>query len=103
MTFARPGLSALFDYTWPCDILAVLRLDGLGRSLRELLETVEILKAQEIDQIGFDEDIDTASCRYGPGPAGTRGQGNVRGQGRKIPRNRKTNRIRIKNVDRCVE
>ena len=38
-TFDRPGLSALLDYAWSGDTLAVIRLDRLGRSLKELLET----------------------------------------------------------------
>ena len=40
-TFDRPGLKALLDYARAGDTLAVVRLDRLGRSLRELLEVVE--------------------------------------------------------------
>ena len=36
-TFERPGLTALLDYARPGDTLAVIRLDRLGRSLRELV------------------------------------------------------------------
>ena len=48
-TFDRPGMSALLDYARSGDTLAVIRLDRLGRSLRELLETVEDLKGKEIN------------------------------------------------------
>ena len=44
-TFDRPGMSALLDYARSGDTLAVIRLDRLGRSLRELLETVEDLNS----------------------------------------------------------
>ncbi|WP_419902886.1 recombinase family protein, partial [Kiloniella sp.] len=37
--FERPGLSALIDFARPGDSLCVIRLDRLGRSLKELLET----------------------------------------------------------------
>jgi DNA invertase Pin-like site-specific DNA recombinase len=40
-TFNRPGLAALLDQVRPNDTLAVIRLDRLGRSLKELLETVD--------------------------------------------------------------
>ena len=41
--FDRPGLTALLDHARPGDSLAITRLDRLGRSLKELLETVENL------------------------------------------------------------
>ena len=61
-TFDRPGLATLLGHARPGDTLAVTRLDRLGRSLGELLETVETLKAQEIDLISLEEDIDTTSA-----------------------------------------
>jgi len=45
-TFNRPGLAALLDQARPNDTLAVIRLDRLGRSLRELLETVDDLSGR---------------------------------------------------------
>ena len=60
--FDRPGLSALMDHTRPGDSLAVTRLDRLGRSLKELLETVEYLKEQNIGLISLEERIDTTSA-----------------------------------------
>ena len=61
-TFVRPGLAALLDQARPNDTLAVIRLDRLGRSLKELLETVDDLKAREINLISLEERIDTTSA-----------------------------------------
>jgi DNA invertase Pin-like site-specific DNA recombinase len=61
-TFDRPGLNALIKYARPGDIVCVVRLDRLGRSLRELLETVEMLKQEQIDLLSLEEKIDTSSA-----------------------------------------
>jgi DNA invertase Pin-like site-specific DNA recombinase len=61
-TFERPGLTALLDYARKGDVLCVVRLDRLGRSLRELLETVEMLKQQGIALMSLEERIDTTSA-----------------------------------------
>jgi DNA invertase Pin-like site-specific DNA recombinase len=45
-TFDRPGLAALLDYARPGDAVCVVRLDRLGRSLKELLEAVDGLRAR---------------------------------------------------------
>lgn len=60
--FDRPGLSALMDHARAGDSLAITRLDRLGRSLKELLETVENLKKQNIGLISLEERIDTTSA-----------------------------------------
>lgn len=60
--FDRPGLSALIDLGRKGDSLAIIRLDRLGRSLKELLETVENLKEQDIGLISLEEKIDTTSA-----------------------------------------
>ena len=57
--FERPGLSALVDHARPGDSLCVTRL---GRSLKELLETVENLKAHDIHLVSLEESIDTTSA-----------------------------------------
>src|SRR3546814_7276071 len=44
----RPGLAELIAYARKGDTLAVVRLDRLGRSLAELLTTVETLRGQGI-------------------------------------------------------
>lgn len=61
-TFSRPGLTAPLDQARPNDTLAVIRLDRLGRSLKELLQTVDGLKAREINLISPEERIDTTSA-----------------------------------------
>ncbi len=53
--FDRPGQAELIDYARPGDRLCVIRLDRLGRSLRELLETVDGLKARGIHLISLEE------------------------------------------------
>jgi DNA invertase Pin-like site-specific DNA recombinase len=60
--FKRPGPSPLLDQDRPGDSLAITRLDRLGRSLKELLEAVEHLKAQNIGLISLEERIDTTSA-----------------------------------------
>ena len=56
-TFDRPGLSALLDYLRPGDTLAVVRLDRLGRSLRELLNVVETLKQHSVALRSLEEQL----------------------------------------------
>ena len=60
--FDRPGLAELIDHARPGDRLCVTRLDRLGRSLRELLETVDGLKARGIHLVSFEERLDTSSA-----------------------------------------
>lgn len=58
----RPGLAELIAYARKGDTLAVVRLDRLGRSLAELLATVETLRAQGIALLSLEEKIDTSSA-----------------------------------------
>ena len=60
--FERPGLNELIDHARSGDSLCVTRLDRLGRSLKELLETVENLKAHDIHLVSLEERIDTTSA-----------------------------------------
>ena len=60
--FERPGLNELIDHARAGDSLCVTRLDRLGRSLKELLETVENLKAHDIHLVSLEERIDTTSA-----------------------------------------
>ena len=60
--FKRPGLEELIAYARPNDLLCVVRLDRLGRSLKELLETVEHLKVHKIGLMSLEEKIDTSSA-----------------------------------------
>lgn len=61
-TFDRPGLKALLDYARADDALMVVRLDRLGRSLRELLDVVELLKQRGVALVSLEEKIDTSSA-----------------------------------------
>ena len=61
-TFERPGLEALIDYARAGDTVCVVRLDRLGRSLRELLETVERFKAAGLEFRSLEERLDTGSA-----------------------------------------
>src|SRR3546814_14046871 len=58
----RPGLAELIAYARKGDTLAVVRLDRLGRSLAELLTTVETLRGQGIALLSLAEKIDTSSA-----------------------------------------
>jgi DNA invertase Pin-like site-specific DNA recombinase len=60
--FDRPGLTALLDFARPGDVLCVVRLDRLGRSLRQLLDTVHLLKERGIGLMSLEEKIDTSSA-----------------------------------------
>lgn len=60
--FDRPGLTALLDHARTGDSLAITRLDRLGRSLKELLETVDNLKTLGVGLISLEERIDTTSA-----------------------------------------
>ncbi len=58
----RPALTGLIDHARPGDSLCVIRLDRLGRSLKELLEIVEDLKERGIHLVSLEEDVDTSSA-----------------------------------------
>jgi DNA invertase Pin-like site-specific DNA recombinase len=58
----RPGLTELLAYARKGDTLAVVRLDRLGRSLTELLATVEKLRTQGVALLSLEEKIDTSSA-----------------------------------------
>lgn len=60
--FERAGLTELIDHARPGDTLCVVRLDRLGRSLKELLETVDDLKSRGINLISLEEKLDTSSA-----------------------------------------
>ena len=59
---ARPYRAELIDHARPGDRLCIIRLDRLGRSLRELLETVDNLKARGIHLLSLEERLDTSSA-----------------------------------------
>jgi DNA invertase Pin-like site-specific DNA recombinase len=61
-SFERPGLTALLDYARPGDVVCVVRLDRLGRSLKELLETVEDFQGRRLGFRSLEERLDTSSA-----------------------------------------
>ena len=61
----RPGLATLIDYARPGDIVCVVPLDRLGRSLKELLETVDGFKQCGIEFRSIEERLDTSSAAGG--------------------------------------
>lgn len=58
----RPGLTELLGYARKGDTLAIVRLDRLGRSLGELLTTVQMLRERHIALLSLEEKIDTSSA-----------------------------------------
>jgi len=58
----RPELAALLDYARAGDVLAVWRLDRLGRSLPHLLTVVRDLDARGVELRSLTESIDTTTA-----------------------------------------
>jgi DNA invertase Pin-like site-specific DNA recombinase len=58
---ARPGLADALEYARKGDTLVVWRLDRLGRSLKDLIETVNALHARGIGFKSLQEQIDTTT------------------------------------------
>lgn len=57
----RPQLQAAFDYMRPNDALVVWKLDRLARSLKQLIETIEILEEEKMGFRSLTEAIDTTT------------------------------------------
>lgn len=57
----RPGLIEALKYARPGDILVVWRLDRLSRSLKDLIEIVNLLEVRKIGLKSLQESIDTTS------------------------------------------
>ena len=60
--FDRPALAELIDHARPGDRLCIIRLDRFGRSLRQLLETIDDLRTRGIHLISLEERLDTSSA-----------------------------------------
>lgn len=58
----RPELARLLDKLRPGDVVVVCRLDRLGRSLKHLLELVELFKARGVELVSLHEQIDTTTA-----------------------------------------
>ena len=59
----RQGLEEALKYVRPGDTLVVWRLDRLGRSLKDLIEKLTALHAQNIGFKSLTENIDTTTWR----------------------------------------
>ena len=59
--FDRPEFLKMLDMARPGDIIVVWRLDRLGRSLKELIETVTTLAERGIELRSLKENIDTST------------------------------------------
>lgn len=57
----RPELLRLMDNLRAGDTVVVWRLDRLGRSLKQLIETIEVLEAQGVEFQSMTESIDTGT------------------------------------------
>ena len=57
----RPELKASLDYLRKGDVLVVWKLDRLARSLKQLIETVELLEERGIGFMSLTENIDTTT------------------------------------------
>ena len=60
--FDRPGLSEMMSFTREGDTLCVVRLDRLGRSMKELLEIMDHLKARQVEFRSLEEQLDTTTA-----------------------------------------
>lgn len=58
----RPQLAAALDYLRPGDTLVVWKLDRLARSMKQLIDTVDTLKAGGVGLRSLTEAIDTTSA-----------------------------------------
>lgn len=58
----RPGLATALADLGPGDTLAVWRLDRLGRSLRQLIDTAETIRARGAHLRSLTESIDTGTA-----------------------------------------
>ena len=57
----RPGLQKCLDYLRSGDVLVVVKLDRLARSLKELIQMVETLSKRGIQINSLDDNIDTTT------------------------------------------
>jgi DNA invertase Pin-like site-specific DNA recombinase len=60
-TFERKGLKGLLAFVCSGDTVIVWKLDRLGRSLKDLIETLNLLKSRGVDFISLTEHIDTTT------------------------------------------
>ena len=59
--FDRKALLEMQDFARPSDVIVVWRLDRLGRSIKELIETMQMLEKRGIELKSLKENIDTST------------------------------------------
>lgn len=59
--FERKGLEELLAFVRPGDTVIVWKLDRLGRSLKDLIEILNLLKDRAVDFVSITEKIDTTT------------------------------------------
>jgi DNA invertase Pin-like site-specific DNA recombinase len=59
--FERKGWAEVLAFVRPGDTVVVWKLDRLGRSLKDLIETLNVLQAREVNFISLTEQIDTTT------------------------------------------
>lgn len=57
--YSREGLSACLDYLRAGDTLVIIRLDRLGRSVKETLELCDELNNREVKLVSLQDNLDT--------------------------------------------
>ncbi len=60
--FDRPEFLRMLDVARAGDLIVIWRLDRLGRSIKELIATVEMLEARGIQLKSLKEDLDTSTA-----------------------------------------
>jgi DNA invertase Pin-like site-specific DNA recombinase len=58
----RPGLKQCLEFLRGGDILIITKFDRLGRSLKDLIQIVEMLKERNISIISVNDQIDTSTA-----------------------------------------
>jgi DNA invertase Pin-like site-specific DNA recombinase len=58
----RPGLAALLDYVREGDVVAVWKLDRLGRNTLHILETIKKLTEREVTLVSTTDGIDSSTA-----------------------------------------
>ena len=58
----RAGLARLLDHARPGDGVCITRLDRLGRSLREVLDTISELATRGLHLVSLEERLDTSAA-----------------------------------------
>ena len=59
---ARPGLTEALTALQPGDTLVVWKLSRLGRSLKQLIEVVQLLEQRQVELRSLHESLDTATA-----------------------------------------